>query len=211
MSRYRKLSQSADTKIKVCSISLCLSDRIRLIGFPIEITNAIRIAITDSWDRIQKEADFFNTYEFKLKGNPWNAQNEQAVRSRRLLMAILIAMAKFGWNLLHSVDVSKHVQDKDTLFFKKGKSDPDIKLYAMTLNLSDRIRIVDAPSSIILSVKDAIQSQWHKGIQKEGEYQESIEFKLAGRPWLPQGSEINPARMLLCQILSNFREKGYKL
>ena len=34
---------------------------------------------------------------FKLKGNPWLSNHEDAVRSRRLMCGILETMAAMGW------------------------------------------------------------------------------------------------------------------
>lgn len=208
---YEKLPPARYEGIQVCSISLNMSDRIRLIGLPIDVLDSMRIAITNSWGQIQKEADYYSTYEFKLKGYPWTGQGDDAVNSRRLLAAILRTMAQFGWNLLQAADVSKKEFDKDTLFFEKGIPDPDVDLFAISLNMGDRIRIIDAPSSITSVVRDAIQTQWQKGIQDQREYCGAVEFKLCGNPWYPDGSETVYGRMLLCQMIANIRAKGYKL
>lgn len=207
---YEKLRPAEYEGIQVCSISLNMTDRIRLIGLPIDVINAMRTAITNSWGAIQKEEDYHRTYEFKLKGNPWYAQGEDAVHCRRLLAAVLKTMAQFGWNLLQAADVSKKPDDKDTLFFEKGLPDPDADLFAVSFNQSDRLRIIDAPS-FAACVKDAIQSQWPKGIKDQRDYYGSIEFKLSGFPWFPDGGEAVYGRMLLCQIIANIRAKGYKL
>lgn len=207
---YQRLEAAEYEGIQVCSISLNMTDRIRLIGLPIDVINSMRTAITHSWGSIQNESDYYSTHEFKLRGNPWHGQGEDAVHSRRLLAAILRTMATFGWNLLQAADVSKKPHDKDTLFFEKGMPDPDVSLFAMSFNMQDRIRIIDAPS-FAACVKDAIQRRWHNGIQKERNYCGSIEFKLSGRPWYPNGSECVSGRMLLCQIIANIRAYGYKL
>lgn len=207
---YEKLSPATYEGIQVCSISLNMNDRLRLIGLPIDVIDAMRTAITNSWGEIQKESDYHSTYEFKLSGYPWVGQGDDSVQCRRLLAAVLKTMAQFGWNLLQAADVSKKPDDKDTLFFEKGIADPDAELFAMSFNMGDRIRVIDAPSFVVC-VTDALQSQWPKGVQNQRDYFGSIEFKLAGNPWYPSGSETVYGRMLLCQILANVRAKGYKL
>jgi len=119
-------------------------------------------------------------------------------------------MAQFGWNLLQAADVSKKPDDKDTMFFESGTPDPDVDMFAISFNMVDRIRIIDAPSFEVC-VKNAIQSQWHKGIQDRSNYYGSIEYKLVGYPWHADGSETVRCRMLLCQLIANIRAKGYKL
>lgn len=112
--------QPANTDgIQVCSISFNMSDRIRLMGLPIDVINEMRAAISNSWGQIQQESDYYSSYEFKLKGYPWVGHGSDAVSSRRLLAAVLRTMAHFGWNMVQSADVSKGGVDKDTLFFEK--------------------------------------------------------------------------------------------
>lgn len=207
---YQRLPPAQLEGIKVCSISFNLTDRIRLIGLSADVIDLMRDAITRSWGRIQNESDYYGTFEFKLVGNPWRGQGNDAVPSRRLLAAILTTMARLGWNLLQAADVSKKPYDKDTLFFEKGMPDPDAELFAMSFNMRDRIRIIDAPSFAVC-ITDAIQTQWRNGIQSTRDYHGSIEFKLSGNPWYPNGSETVYGRMLLCQIIANVRAKGYKL
>ncbi|XP_037035772.1 uncharacterized protein LOC119073969 isoform X2 [Bradysia coprophila] len=207
---YPKLPPAQLEGIQVCSISFNRTDRIRLIGLPVDVIESMKDAITRSWGQIQNQSDYYGAFEFKLSGNPWRGQGEDAVHSRRLLAAILTTMARFGWNLLQSADVSKKEFDKDTLFFEKGMPDPDVSLFAMSFNMRDRIRIIDAPSFAVC-VQDAIQSQWRNGIQDKRDYYGSIEFKLSGNPWFPNGSDTVYGRMLLCQIIANIRAKSYKL
>lgn len=196
--------------IQICSISFNMTDRIRLIGLPNDIINTMRTAIKQSWGSIQHESKYYSAFEFKLAGNPWRGEGYEAVNSRRLLAAILRTMAQFGWNLLQAADISRKPHDKDTLFFEKGTLDPDVALFAMSFNMSDLIRIIDAPS-FAPCVKDAIRSIWRNGIQFENNYCGSIQFKLWGNPWNADGSETVSVRMLLCQIIANIRAKGFKL
>ncbi len=196
--------------IQVCCISLNSSDKIRLIGLPVDVINKMRSAITSSWGSIQRERDYYSTYEFKLNGKPWYGRGDDAVSSRRLLTAVLKTMAQFGWNLIQAADVSKKLGDKDTLFFEKGIPDPDADLFGMSFNMGDRIRIIDAPSFDIC-VKDALSKQWPDGVQSKRDYHGSIEYKLSGTPWRAGGSQTVYSRMLLSQILANVRAKGFKL
>jgi len=208
---HERLNPAQVDSIQVCSISFSMSDRIRLIGLPTDVINSMRFAITNSWGSIQNERDYYGTYEFKLIGRPWYGQGSDAVRSRRLLTAVLKTMAQYGWNLLQAADVSKKAHDKDTLFFEKGTPDRDVDMFAISFNMGDKIRIIDAPSQFTKVVRKAIKSQWHKGIQNLSDYCGSIEFKLFGNPWYAKGSETVYSRMLLCQMIANLRAKGYKL
>lgn len=148
---------------RVCCITLNEADKIRLIGTPPEITPAIRLAIRQGWGMIQREQNYAGAHEFKLMGNPWHGQSEEAVRSRKLITAVLKAMANYGWNLIQAADVSKKQSDKDSLFFELGPvQDPQADLFSISFNRSDRIRVIDAPH-MVPYVKQAIQTQWKYG------------------------------------------------
>jgi hypothetical protein len=67
-------------------ITLNSSDRFRLIRFPPIITDVIRQTIITSWpDGLQREEDYPGAYEFKLSGNPWWSQGDEAISSRVLM------------------------------------------------------------------------------------------------------------------------------
>ncbi|KAF9393927.1 hypothetical protein CPC16_000701 [Podila verticillata] len=196
---------------RVCCITLNEADKIRLIGTPPEITPAIRLAIRQGWGAIQREQNYAGAHEFKLMGNPWHGQSEEAVRSRKLITAVLKAMANYGWNLIQAADVSKKQSDKDSLFFELGPvQDPQADLFSISFNRSDRIRVIDAPH-MVPYVQQAIQTQWKYGIQMQQMYGGAHEFKLSGNPFYSDWNEAVYARMLLSQILANLRSQGYKL
>ncbi len=67
-------------------VILNMSDRLRLIRFPLKIIDVIREAIIISWPRgLNKEKQDIDFYEFKLHGNPWWSQRTEAVSSRILM------------------------------------------------------------------------------------------------------------------------------
>jgi len=56
--------------IQVCSISLNMTDRVRLIGVPMSMTSALRDAIEKGWGKaIQDERNYHDTHEFKVTTN----------------------------------------------------------------------------------------------------------------------------------------------
>ncbi len=67
-------------------ITLNSTDRFRLIRFPSDIIDVVRQAIMNSWPRgLQREEDYLGAYEFKLNGNPWWGQGDEAISSRVLM------------------------------------------------------------------------------------------------------------------------------
>ncbi|KAF9359009.1 hypothetical protein BGX34_008586 [Mortierella sp. NVP85] len=202
---------------QVSCISLNESDKIRMIGVGPQVIQAVRQAIAMSWGTIQRERDYHGAHEFKLLGNPWHGQGHEAVRSRRLITGVLRAMAEQGWNLLQASDVSKKQHDKDSLFFESVPlvnglaSIGQVDMFSLSFNRSDLIRLIDAPAYMAPVLKQAIQSQWRLGIQQEQIYETALEFKLRGNPFFADAHEAVYSRLLLAQILANFRAQGYKL
>jgi hypothetical protein len=53
----------------------------------------------------------------------------------------------------------------------------------LTLNRTDRLRLIRFPASIIDIVRQTILSSWPRGLKNEKPYAGSYEFKLNGNPW----------------------------
>lgn len=197
--------------IAVCSISMNMTDRIRLIGVPGQLVNGLRQSILSGWGRpIQDERNYHGAHEFKLSGNPWHGAGADAVLARNLINSVLLFMAKAGWNLVQAADISKKAGDKDTMFFESSEPDPDAQLFALSFNMGDRIRVIGA-NGMMPYVKKTVENYWPRGIQNEREYNGSLELKLAGNPWWADGSDTVSARSLLNQILATLRSLGFKL
>jgi hypothetical protein len=83
-------------------ITLNSSDRFRLIRFPPAIIDVIRQAIITSWPRgLQREEDYAGAYEFKLSGNPWWGQGDEATSSRVLMSFFFLDLSIFLIHFLY--------------------------------------------------------------------------------------------------------------
>jgi len=67
----------------------------------------------------------------------------------------------------------------------------------LTLNLSDRLRLIRFPPSVIEIVRQAIVTSWPKGLHREKQEIDCYEFKLHGNPWWGQGEEAIASRVLV--------------
>ena len=67
----------------------------------------------------------------------------------------------------------------------------------LTLNWTDRIRLIQFPAPIIDIIRQTIQTSWHRGIQNEKPYAGAYEFKLSGYPWSGQGIEAVESRIFM--------------
>ncbi|KPV72706.1 uncharacterized protein RHOBADRAFT_46752 [Rhodotorula graminis WP1] len=196
------------------ALHLARSDRVRLIAFPPTVIQPVHDAITRSWALGIQHAGVSDpvSYEFKLRGNPWYGQAEQAVPSRRLVSNLLACLSSQGWHLASEVDLSRKGYDKDTLLFRSG---PPLarQVFSVSFNQGDKARIIDPPNDEVLNAFLAAVSSWPAGIQSQALKEPGAwQIKLRGYPWhTSSGSEVNHARILACNILAALDGLGWEL
>lgn len=156
------------------AIALADSDRIRLINTNPTRTEVIRKVIQQGWkEGIQSEKPMGEVaHEFKLKGAPWLCVADNAVAARRLVLAVVRAMAQMGWTWIASVDFVTLGCNADTMYFELEPRlvlDPMLpmepaEMFAMTFNcLMGVIRLIDASSYVAELISQAILAKWPKG------------------------------------------------
>lgn len=128
------------------TMSLHMSDRIRLLQFPDTEVDAIRHIIKSKWRKgLQAERPYATSEEFKLYGNPWYGQSSDAIPARVLMREIFAYLYSVGWILHASTDISKKERDKDTLVFRKQQyPPPESEWISISFNQSDRMRLIGA-------------------------------------------------------------------
>ncbi|KAF9095380.1 hypothetical protein BGX23_000606 [Mortierella sp. AD031] len=84
------------------------------------------------------------------------------------------------------------------------------RVCCITLNESDKIRLIAVPAPLVPHLRAAITRCWGK-ISREQDYNGAHEFKLSGNPWLGYGSDHVPARRLLVGILKTMAQQGWNI
>lgn len=195
-------------------VSLSSTDKFQLVNVPSDVLHIIKGVVMNVWERgIQSERPNENSYEIKMAGNPWFSDGDEGVQARILLAKITSALAQRQW-ILHAAANVKSTAD--SLFFKY---DPETipgessECFVLSFNRTDRLRIINAPQSVIPVVRETIMSVWQVmgGVQKEGAYHGSWEFKLKGNPWWSSDNESAMARFLVCKILEALKSRGWSL
>ena len=81
---------------------------------------------------------------------------------------------------------------------------------AISLNLTDRIRLVNFPAPDIAAVRDIVLAAWEKGIQAVKESEHGTELKLWGNPWFDRyhGAENNGWKLMRA-LLGGLFERGW--
>ncbi|KAG0262606.1 hypothetical protein BGZ95_003992 [Linnemannia exigua] len=84
------------------------------------------------------------------------------------------------------------------------------RVCCITLNETDKIRLLGVPHVLVIPIRNAIISSWGQ-IQSEQVYYGAHEFKLLGMPWRGQGNESITARMLLVSVLRAMAVNGWNM
>lgn len=191
------------------SVSLHMSDRVRLLQLPMEQRDAIRNTIKQTWPRgIQNERDYHGSWEFKMSGNPWSPYGENALYARRLTRGILATLYEAGWVLYIATDISRNPGDKDNLFFRHQSPAPTpCEWFSITFSKGDRIRLIDAPQEVLqdtLAILRA-ETQRHEPYRIPGVY----EIKLNGWPFAASGGSTMVSRSICLKLFSMFEQHGF--
>ena len=188
------------------SISMHMSDRLRLLRFPPADIEAVHQAIKASWPRgIQDIRKYHESHEFKLNGHPWSGQSDEAIFARRMMCQILEKLSSIGWVLALTVDISKKTTEKDTLIFRYQQPPPaPCDWMSISFSLHDRIRFIDAPDELIQYLISYLGRfvQRHKRHNLAGTY----ELQIHGNPWRTCDQE---SQVLLLQLLEGLDAKGW--
>ncbi|KAF8927562.1 hypothetical protein BGZ47_002091 [Haplosporangium gracile] len=80
----------------------------------------------------------------------------------------------------------------------------------ITLNESDKIRLLGVPPTLVSPIRNAISSSWGL-IQSEQTYFGAHEFKLLGTPWRGQGSDSVTSRTLVVSVLRTMAVNGWNM
>ena len=209
--RYDPNIPSNGTRLAGFVISLNRNDRLRLIDAPPETVDCARSMITQFWGRgLQHEEQKFNAYEFKLAGHPWWANGEEAVASRFLMCKLFEGLMSIGWRVQIAIDLTRKLNDKSVLTFQRC-APMSVPIFCLSLNWTDKIRFINAPTDIVEALKAETARVWLFGIGKEQIYGGSFELKLNGNPWryCRNGHDGAHGRVLLKHLIKVCANMGW--
>ncbi|KAJ3046773.1 hypothetical protein HK097_000525 [Rhizophlyctis rosea] len=83
-----------DPSAVVCSISFHGFDKMRLIGAPPQLHDAVDGAVRKSWKKVQDKNMKLGHPEWKLKGLPWWPSGDEEMVKSRILMARVFEAAR---------------------------------------------------------------------------------------------------------------------
>ena len=116
-------------------LSLNRNDRIRLISAPDYIVTSAEEVVASSWDKgIQENEAKEGFHELKLRGTPWWAIGEDAIKSRFLIINMIAKFQALGWEVAATLDVSRRLNDKTMFVFRKN-----LKVRLVTTYIGNKI------------------------------------------------------------------------
>ena len=210
--RFDPLIKKEKNESVLFALTLIKNDRILLVNAPNDVSFSLKPVIIENWSKgIESELLKKNFYEFKLKGEPfWFSGNFGSIDSRRLVSSILNELREKYWNLYCTCELSAHYNAKTVFFFRK---DPTLKfkqfnrMLSISLNESDKIRIINASEKDILSIRSSIKSSWPYDIQYEKKFDLYSQLKLRGNPF--KGNFYNPVyvTIMIMNMIDNLQNQ----
>ena len=126
-----------------------------------------------------------------------------------LLRVIEIAQAN-RFELRTNLDI-KGTTDCMMFQYRESLSGSSQKLMMISLNGTDKMRLISAPAEVISVIEGVITDCWHRGLQdtkvKEGCHQ----FKLKGNPWWTHGEETVESRFLIANLIVKMKSIGWEV
>ena len=153
----------------------------RLIAATFEVINKTRTVIEKYW-KIQDIHDSAGFVEFKKEGAPWLGTGKVDATVKHFLCNLIKEYYEIEWHLKITSDFTYFGTGSDVVMFER-KIPLSTSVICLSLNASDRIRIISEESTILHVVKEAIKKFWPQGIQNEQWLGQSYEFKLKGNVW----------------------------
>ena len=181
---FRYLPNSTTPTTEIFPLLFHRTDKINIINPPPFTIDLLRDTIVATWPKgLQDQQIKYNSFEFKLKGNPWLNYGEESVFSKRLINKIIENFRLKGYELYSICDTSSSDYKMSTFFLQKSPSPPRIspsRVLSVTFNESDKMRIIDDLNGFSNIVRDALKQGWSKGVKSESNFCGSLEFKLNG-------------------------------
>lgn len=219
LSRTSKLSTwffyKFRTKLKpkpIVCLSLSSGDRVQLINAPEHLKRALKEAVEESYDYgMSEEFKYGDDFEIKLKGKPWNSYVfEEGVWARKLILEIIRKFSDLGFQFYTTANMTGNT---DCLFFvpREQWKLHGVEYFVLSLNQTDKIRLVSAQEEIIEVCREVIASYWPKGIQQAVDLNITYEFQLKGNPWVSTDEDTVASRILMAKLYENLLKNGWRV
>lgn len=217
-------SSSSSSSSTLASLSLHMTDRIRMLRFPASTIEAVRKVIVANWPRgIQAVRLYAGSHEFKLRGKPWSVKpvpvnqgpdiddpTDEAMAAVRLMKGVLEELYNEGWVLHTSTNCLKKEYSKDTLVFRFQDLPPArCEWMSVAFVGGNCLRFIDAPQELVTSLLENLKLEVrnHGWPSPVGIYT----VKMVGCPWIPNGEQTMKTRLTLLKLIEGLEMHGFTM
>ena len=150
------------------------------------------------------------TSRIELKGFAWAETGSKAIKLRKMMLEVIRVARKHKYELITNINVKGTT---DSLMFQHRPSLPDSAedLLIMSLNRTDRIRLIGAPPYVVTAAEDVIGQHWGVQSCKQLEDGDGFEFKLYGSPWWADGETAVKSRHLVASLIAKYKSLGWEV
>lgn len=166
------------------SVQMDLKDRFRLVLAPDHVVKATHAVLSLTWpvQSVLKRPIYVEVYmpyirvyvfssssrlysllisyfQFKLSGQPWYSTGEENLNVKNFMCSLLKQYYELGWWLSASSDLQRTNSDTSVLFFEKRTPLTRTSVVCLSLNSTDKIRILGTERVYSL-VKQTIKNTW---------------------------------------------------
>jgi len=175
-----------------------------------ELKSTIRETITEYYAAPYKEINYHGSWEFQLKGLPWDWDGDEGISSRRLISRVSESMLRSGWGLSFALDVTL---DKSILLYCRCAPQPKAKFACISLvNRFNKINLLDFSHEYRSSIRDALFDGYTLGFKSEHQIDNSCyEICVNGIPWSENNERNIHLRAAMVSVLDMASSLGWRL
>ena len=147
-----------------CAIDFIRSDRIRFVNLDEMAVKELVDVVHQRWSKIQSSKAENNTcHQVKISGVPWfNCHNEETVKIRELVIALMQKMRDMGWEQCASTVLD---EVHDTTYFRSvqrsaGSSHAESRFVGLSLDETNFFRFVSVPQYYQDIMRPVIENQY---------------------------------------------------
>uniref|UniRef100_A0A1I7ZZY0 Reverse transcriptase domain-containing protein n=2 Tax=Steinernema glaseri TaxID=37863 RepID=A0A1I7ZZY0_9BILA len=181
-------------------------DTFQLIGAPEYLHDALVDAVHD---RVQRKKTVDHCLQVKMEGIPWITTSfSQSIKIRSLMLRVFRTFRSHGFAYYGSMNMKGTA---DSIFFiNDGTTLRHEDYCCISLNSTDRLRLIECPEELIDMASRLIEDSWVGGIQKLKTEGDCTEYKMKGAPWYASTKiDAVRTRTFLTALLQECCAKGW--
>lgn len=231
-------SNRNETSMRSFCIAFRPYDKILLFPPSRENASLLRQAVEEHWT-VDAETNEDDCYTLKLSGTPFlkHTGREHAILLKCLCSVVLERLKAYGWELVLCTDLSCKT-DLTAWYFRRfalpAPESPPSKndsasngsgkraapsaiaktwsFVCLSLSKNRQVQLINAPGMLHHAMKQAVQTYYRLGIDKEIDHGGDYEIKLNGSPWDTKNREqIVAALKMMLAVFRKFAANGFHL